>query len=92
NAQDMAGAAFNRASTKQWQTIRFEKQGIKPLKNTPGGAPSTSEEVLEELALDYPLPKVSLEYRGLAKLNTPKTNNRPIIINPQTGPAKRPKQ
>lgn len=57
-AHEIAGEAFNLSSTKQLQTILFEKQGIKPLKKTPGGAPSTSEEVLEELALDYPLPKV----------------------------------
>lgn len=56
-AHEIAGEEFNLSSTKQLQTILFEKQGIKPLKKTPGGAPSTSEEVLEELALDYPLPK-----------------------------------
>ena len=69
-AYDIAGEEFNLSSPKQLQTILFEKQGIKPLKKTPGGAPSTSEEVLEELALDYPLPKVILEYRGLAKLKS----------------------
>nr|VUD29416.1 DNA polymerase I [Raoultella sp. NCTC 9187] len=63
----------------------FEKQGIKPLKKTPGGAPSTSEEVLEELALDYPLPKVILEYRGLAKLKSTYTDKLPLMINPKTG-------
>ncbi|VEB51841.1 DNA polymerase I [Salmonella enterica subsp. enterica] len=67
------------------QTILFEKQGIKPLKKTPGGAPSTSEEVLEELALDYPLPKVILEYRGLAKLKSTYTDKLPLMINPKTG-------
>ncbi len=70
---------------KQLQTILFEKQGIKPLKKTPGGAPSTSEEVLEELALDYPLPKVILEYRGLAKLKSTYTDKLPLMINPKTG-------
>ena len=69
-AYEIAGEEFNLSSPKQLQTILFEKQGIKPLKKTPGGAPSTSEEVLEELALDYPLPKVILEYRGLAKLKS----------------------
>ncbi|MDT1898695.1 DNA polymerase I, partial [Acinetobacter baumannii] len=59
--------------------------GIKPLKKTPGGAPSTSEEVLEELALDYPLPKVILEYRGLAKLKSTYTDKLPLMINPKTG-------
>ncbi len=56
-AHEIAGEEFNLSSTKQLQTILFEKQGIKPLKKTPGGAPSTSEEVLEELALDYPFQK-----------------------------------
>ncbi|WP_241630759.1 DNA polymerase, partial [Rosenbergiella nectarea] len=60
-AHELAGESFNLSSPKQLQTILFEKQGIKPTKKTPGGAPSTSEEVLAELALDYPLPKVILE-------------------------------
>ena len=84
-AHDIAGEAFNLSSPKQLQTILFEKQGIKPLKKTPGGAPSTSEEVLEELALDYPLPKVILEYRGLAKLKSTYTDKLPLMINPKTG-------
>ncbi|MFN0551835.1 DNA polymerase I, partial [Salmonella enterica] len=84
-AHEIAGEEFNLSSTKQLQTILFEKQGIKPLKKTPGGAPSTSEEVLEELALDYPLPKVILEYRGLAKLKSTYTDKLPLMINPKTG-------
>lgn len=84
-AHELAGEAFNLSSPKQLQTILFEKQGIKPLKKTPGGAPSTSEEVLEELALDYPLPKVLLEYRGLAKLKSTYTDKLPLMINPKTG-------
>jgi len=84
-AHEIAGGEFNLSSTKQLQTILFEKQGIKPLKKTPGGAPSTSEEVLEELALDYPLPKVILEYRGLAKLKSTYTDKLPLMINPKTG-------
>ncbi|WP_312973757.1 DNA polymerase I [Atlantibacter sp.] len=84
-AHDIAGEPFNLSSTKQLQTILFEKQGIKPLKKTPGGAPSTSEEVLEELALDYPLPKVILQYRGLAKLKSTYTDKLPLMINPKTG-------
>ncbi|QAR48202.1 DNA polymerase I [Kosakonia cowanii] len=84
-AHEIAGEAFNLSSTKQLQTILFEKQGIKPLKKTPGGAPSTSEEVLEELALDYPLPKVILQYRGLAKLKSTYTDKLPLMINPKTG-------
>ena len=55
------------------------------LKKTPGGAPSTNEEVLAELALDYPLPKVILEYRGLAKLKTTYTDKLPLMINPVSG-------
>ncbi|MGJ7471651.1 DNA polymerase I [Kosakonia cowanii] len=84
-AHEIAGEAFNLSSTKQLQNILFEKQGIKPLKKTPGGAPSTSEEVLEELALDYPLPKVILQYRGLAKLKSTYTDKLPLMINPKTG-------
>ncbi|HEY2454829.1 MAG TPA: DNA polymerase I [Scandinavium sp.] len=84
-AHEFAGEAFNLSSPKQLQTILFEKQGIKPLKKTPGGAPSTSEEVLEELALDYPLPKVILEYRGLAKLKSTYTDKLPLMINEKTG-------
>ncbi len=84
-AHEIAGEAFNLSSTKQLQTILFEKQGIKPLKKTPGGAPSTSEEVLEELALDYQLPKVILQYRGLAKLKSTYTDKLPLMINPKTG-------
>ncbi|NIY49702.1 DNA polymerase I [Cedecea colo] len=84
-AHEIAGEAFNLSSPKQLQTILFEKQGIKPLKKTPGGAPSTSEEVLGELALDYPLPKVILEHRGLAKLKSTYTDKLPLMINPKTG-------
>lgn len=84
-AYDIAGEEFNLSSPKQLQTILFEKQGIKPLKKTPGGAPSTSEEVLEELALDYPLPKVILEYRGLAKLKSTYTDKLPLMISAKTG-------
>ncbi|ERK05410.1 DNA polymerase I [Pantoea sp. AS-PWVM4] len=84
-AHELAGEPFNLSSTKQLQTILFEKQGIKPTKKTPGGAPSTSEEVLAELALDYPLPKVILEHRGLSKLKSTYTDKLPLMINPVTG-------
>jgi len=84
-AHELAGEPFNLSSTKQLQTILFEKQGIKPTKKTPGGAPSTSEEVLAELALDYPLPKVILEHRGLSKLKSTYTDKLPQMINPLTG-------
>ncbi|WP_017348892.1 DNA polymerase I [Pantoea sp. A4] len=84
-AHELAGEPFNLSSPKQLQTILFEKQGIKPTKKTPGGAPSTSEEVLAELALDYPLPKVILEHRGLSKLKSTYTDKLPLMINPKTG-------
>ena len=84
-AHELAGEPFNLSSPKQLQTILFEKQGIKPTKKTPGGAPSTSEEVLAELALDYPLPKVILEHRGLSKLKSTYTDKLPLMINPHSG-------
>jgi DNA polymerase-1 len=65
--------------------ILFEKLEIKPLKKTPTGTPSTSEEVLQELAKDYPLPKILLEYRTLAKLKSTYTDKLPLMINQSTG-------
>ncbi|SPZ64753.1 DNA polymerase I [Serratia quinivorans] len=84
-AHELAEEPFNLASTKQLQAILYEKQKLPILKKTPGGAPSTNEEVLAELALDYPLPKVILEYRGLAKLKTTYTDKLPLMINPVSG-------
>ncbi|KFK92982.1 MULTISPECIES: DNA polymerase I [unclassified Serratia (in: enterobacteria)] len=84
-AHELAEEPFNLASTKQLQAILYEKQKLPILKKTPGGAPSTNEEVLAELALDYPLPKVLLEYRGLAKLKTTYTDKLPLMINPVSG-------
>ncbi|MCB5185340.1 DNA polymerase I [Methylobacillus gramineus] len=84
-AYELAGQPFNLGSPKQLQEILFGKLGIKPLKKTPSGAPSTDEDVLQELALDYPLPKVLLEYRGLAKLKSTYTDKLPRMINPHTG-------
>lgn len=84
-AYELAGQPFNLASPKQLQEILFGKLGIKPTKKTPSGAPSTDEDVLQELALDYPLPKVLLEYRGLAKLKSTYTDKLPRMINPSTG-------
>ena len=84
-AFEIAGQPFNLGSPKQLQEILFGKLGIKPLKKTPSGAPSTDEDVLQELALDYPLPKVLLEYRGLAKLKSTYTDKLPKMINPHTG-------
>lgn len=84
-AYEIAGQPFNLGSPKQLQEILFGKLGIKPLKKTPSGAPSTDEDVLQELALDYPLPKVILEYRGLAKLKSTYTDKLPRMINTSTG-------
>lgn len=84
-AFELAGQPFNLGSPKQLQEILFGKLGIKPTKKTPSGAPSTDEDVLQELALDYPLPKVLLEYRGLAKLKSTYTDKLPKMINSQTG-------
>ncbi|MBW7984221.1 DNA polymerase I [Enterobacillus tribolii] len=85
-AHEVAGEPFNLSSPKQLQAILFEKQKLPVLKKTPGGAPSTNEEVLVELAeQDYELPKVILEYRGLAKLKTTYTDKLPQMINPATG-------
>jgi DNA polymerase-1 len=84
-AYELAGQPFNLGSPKQLQEILFGKLGIKPTKKTPSGAPSTDEDVLQELALDYPLPKVLLEYRGLAKLKSTYTDKLPKMINAKTG-------
>ncbi|WP_342221512.1 DNA polymerase I [Candidatus Fukatsuia endosymbiont of Tuberolachnus salignus] len=81
----LAGESFNLASPKQLQVILYEKQKLPIRKKTPRGAPSTDEEVLAELALDYPLPKVLLEYRGLAKLKTTYTDKLPLMINRLSG-------
>ncbi|ATA25898.1 DNA polymerase I [Brenneria goodwinii] len=83
-AYELAGEEFNLSSTKQLQGILYEKQKLPVLKKTPKGAPSTNEEVLAELALDYPLPKLILEYRGLAKLKSTYTDKLPLMINPST--------
>lgn len=82
---ELAGQTFNLSSTKQLQEILFAKLGLPVLKKTPKGAPSTSEEVLQELALDYPLPKLLMEYRGLSKLKNTYTDKLPQMINPRTG-------
>ncbi len=84
-AYELAGQPFNLGSPKQLQEILFDKLGIKPTKKTPSGAPSTDEDVLQELALDHPLPKVLLEYRGLAKLKSTYTDKLPRMINATTG-------
>ncbi|MGB7996171.1 MAG: DNA polymerase I [Photobacterium halotolerans] len=83
-AYDVAGEEFNLSSPKQLQAILFEKMGLPVVKKTPSGTPSTNEEVLQELALDYPLPKLLLEHRGLAKLKSTYTDKLPRMINPAT--------
>jgi DNA polymerase I len=80
-----AAAPFNLESPKQLQQILFERLGLPVLRKTPGGTPSTAEDVLEELAADYALPKLILEYRGLAKLRSTYTLKLPEQINPDTG-------
>ncbi|MFA0524672.1 DNA polymerase I [Vibrio sp. 10N.222.52.C3] len=84
-AYEIAEQEFNMNSPKQLQTILFEKMGLPVIKKTPSGAPSTNEEVLQELALDYPLPKLIIEYRGLAKLKSTYTDKLPKMINAETG-------
>jgi DNA polymerase-1 len=82
---DIAGEAFNIDSTKQLGVILFEKLKLPVIKKTPKGAPSTAEPVLQELALDYPLPKLLLEYRSLAKLKSTYTDKLPLLVHPETG-------
>lgn len=84
-AHEQAGQPFNLNSPKQIQEILFDKQKLPVKKKTPSGTPSTDEEVLAELALDYPLPKLLLEYRGLAKLKSTYTDKLPRMVNPATG-------
>ncbi|NDU86872.1 MAG: DNA polymerase I [Ferrovum sp.] len=84
-AHDLAGHPFNLNSPKQIQSLLFEEMGLPVLKKTPGGQPSTDEEVLEQLALDFPLPKLLLEHRGLAKLKSTYTDALPRRIDSQTG-------
>lgn len=84
-AYDIAGEKFNLSSPKQLQVLFFEKLGHPITKKTPKGAPSTAEEVLVELALDYPLPKVILEHRSLTKLKSTYTDKLPLMVNAKTG-------
>lgn len=84
-AFELAGEEFNLNSPKQLQTIFFEKLDLPIIKKTPKGQPSTAEEVLVELSLNYDLPKVILEHRGLAKLKNTYTDKLPQMIHPATG-------
>lgn len=84
-AYDLAGEKFNLGSPKQLQEILFQKLQIPVLQKTPTGQASTAESVLQELALEYPLPKIIIEYRGLAKLISTYTKKLPEQINATTG-------
>ncbi len=84
-AYEAAGQPFNLASPKQLGEILFERQKLPVKKKTPKGQPSTDEDVLAELALDYPLPKLILEYRGLAKLKSTYTDKLPRMVDARTG-------
>jgi DNA polymerase-1 len=84
-AYELAGQEFNLGSPKQLGEILFNKLELPVIKKTPKGAPSTAEDVLVELALDYPLPKLLLEYRTLSKLKSTYTDKLPLMINPATG-------
>ena len=84
-AQALAGRPFNLASPKQLQEILFDELQLPVLKKTPKGAPSTNEEVLQELALDYPLPKLLIEHRSLSKLKGTYTDRLPGDCDPADG-------
>ncbi|NLJ92858.1 MAG: DNA polymerase I [Aeromonadales bacterium] len=84
-AHELAGEPFNLSSPKQLGEILFTKLELPVIKKTPKGAPSTAEEVLQELALDYPLPKLLMEYRGLSKLKSTYTDKLPHMVNEHSG-------
>lgn len=84
-AHELAGQPFNLGSPKQLGDILFDKLDLPVIKKTPKGAPSTAEEVLQELAVDYPLPAVLMEYRSLSKLKSTYTDKLPDMIDPATG-------
>lgn len=84
-AYALAGQVFNLNSPKQIQEILFDQLKLPIIKKTPKGAPSTDEDVLQQLSLDYPLPKVLLDYRGLAKLKSTYTDKLPQMVNANTG-------
>ena len=84
-AYELAGQPFNLNSPKQLGEILFGKLELPVVKKTPSGSPSTDEEVLQKLAEDYPLPKILLEYRGMAKLKSTYADKLPKMVNPKTG-------
>jgi DNA polymerase-1 len=84
-AHDVAGEVFNLGSPKQLQTILFEKMELPVVRKTPKGQPSTAEDVLQELALDYDLPRLILEHRSLSKLKSTYADKLPQQVDPDTG-------
>ena len=84
-AFELAGEEFNLGSPKQLQRIFYEKLQLPVLKKTPKGQPSTAEPVLHELALEYELPKLITDHRGLSKLKSTYTDKLPLDINKRTG-------
>ena len=84
-AHDLAGHTFNLGSPKQIQDILYDRQKLPVLKKTPKGQPSTEESVLQELAIDYPLPKLILDYRSLSKLKSTYTDKLPQQVDDKTG-------
>jgi len=84
-AKDVAGQPFNLNSPKQIQEVLFQKNALPVLKKTPGGQPSTDEDVLEQLALDYPLARLILDYRTLSKLKSTYTDKLPRMVSARTG-------
>ena len=84
-AFQISGQSFNLNSPKQIQEILFDRLKLPVIKKTPKGVPSTNEDVLQQLALDFPLPKILLEYRTLSKLKSTYTDKLPQMINPATG-------
>jgi DNA polymerase-1 len=85
HAHELAGHSFNLGSPKQIQEILYDRLQLPVLKKTPKGLPSTDESVLQELAVDYPLPRLILEHRGLSKLKSTYTDKLPEQVDPKTG-------
>lgn len=84
-AHELAGRPFNLGSPKQLQEILFDEQDLPVIRKTPKGQPSTAEDVLQELASDYDLPRVIIDYRSVSKLKSTYTDKLPLQISPATG-------